>query len=138
MSTEIVASIEKVLSMNDTGETGGHQAGILVPKDDNILGFFPRLDATQKNPRCILVFEDMSGNVRRLSMIYYNNKHFGGTRNEFRITGMTGLFREYGLKAGDVLVFSKRNDGTMLLSYRRAKETKSKLKLKGSWHIVQL
>ena len=35
-------AIEKTLSKNDTGETGGHQAGILVPKEPDILGFFPR------------------------------------------------------------------------------------------------
>ena len=34
-------SISKILSANDIGATGGHQAGILIPKDPRILGFFP-------------------------------------------------------------------------------------------------
>ena len=33
-------AITKILSMNDTGETGGHQAGILVPKGGDVLRFF--------------------------------------------------------------------------------------------------
>ena len=37
-------SISKILSANDTGETGGHQAGILVPKQEEILSFFPPLE----------------------------------------------------------------------------------------------
>ena len=33
--------VEKILSANDCGLTGGHQAGALIPKEDRILGFFP-------------------------------------------------------------------------------------------------
>ncbi|TPN68808.1 hypothetical protein FJ980_32960, partial [Mesorhizobium sp. B1-1-5] len=40
----IERSIAKALSANDTGDTGGHQAGILVPKEEGILAFFPELD----------------------------------------------------------------------------------------------
>ena len=29
-------TIAKVLSANDTGETGGHQAGILVPREERL------------------------------------------------------------------------------------------------------
>jgi len=37
------ARYAKLLSANDTGETGGHQAGILVPKSDaELLAFFQR------------------------------------------------------------------------------------------------
>ena len=35
-------AVEKILSRNDTGETGGHQAGIHVPKKKEILSFFQR------------------------------------------------------------------------------------------------
>ena len=41
-------SITKVLSANDTGETGGHQAGILVPKEERLLSFFPALKRSIK------------------------------------------------------------------------------------------
>ena len=44
--------IAKILSANDTGETGGHQAGILVPREPDVISFFPKLDASQYNPRC--------------------------------------------------------------------------------------
>ena len=38
MTTNIRPSaISKELSANDVGETGGHQAGILVPKERKIL-----------------------------------------------------------------------------------------------------
>ena len=34
--------VEKILSANDCGLTGGHQAGALIPKEDRIVGFFPK------------------------------------------------------------------------------------------------
>ena len=40
-------AISKNLSANDTGETGGNRAGMLIPKTGEILTFFP-LDANQK------------------------------------------------------------------------------------------
>ena len=36
-------AITKTLSLNDSGETGGHQAGICVPKGGDVLIFFPDL-----------------------------------------------------------------------------------------------
>ncbi len=47
--TDRPTRITKVLSANDTGETGGHQAGMLVPKEGRILAFFPSLDPSEKN-----------------------------------------------------------------------------------------
>ena len=44
--------ISKVLSANDTGETGGHQAGILIPKSEIILSFFPKLSSAKKKSPC--------------------------------------------------------------------------------------
>ena len=35
-----VKAISKILSSNDIGLTGTHQAGIHVPKEENILSFF--------------------------------------------------------------------------------------------------
>jgi Restriction endonuclease EcoRII, N-terminal len=50
--------IAKTLSANDTGENGTHQAGILVPRKEDVLSFFPKLDPQQYNPRVHLRFID--------------------------------------------------------------------------------
>src|SRR4051794_13059728 len=94
-------SIEKGLSANEPGETGGHQAGILVPKEERLLSFFPRLDPRQYNPRCYLKFVDDGGTFWEFAFIYYNNKLFDGTRNEYRLTHMTKYIRQANLVAGD-------------------------------------
>lgn len=99
--------ISKTLSANDTGMNGTHQAGILVPKDKEILSFFPTLDATVKNPRAKISLSDSSGRAWSFSFIHYNNKFFDGTRDEYRLTGMTGFMREIGARVGDKLVFSR-------------------------------
>jgi len=103
-------SISKQLSMNDSGETGGHQAGILIPKSEEILNFFPKLDNSQKNPRVTMYFTDKSGKTWKLNFIYYNNRFFGGTRNEYRLTGMTAYLRESNLKAGDDVILTRSNN----------------------------
>ena len=92
----IEQTISKVLSANDTGETGGHQAGLLIPKQERILSFFPSLDASTLNPRAHLQFEDDVGALWEFAFIYYNNGLFGGTRNEYRLTRMTRFMREAG------------------------------------------
>src|ERR1700743_3002140 len=103
-------SITKVLSANDTGDTGGHQAGILIPKDPKLLGFFPKLDPASPNPRVILYFVDGSGERWEFAFIYYNNRLFGGTRNEYRLTRMTRYMRENGLVPGDQVTLSRDGD----------------------------
>lgn len=92
-------TIAKVLSANDTGETGGHQAGILVPREERLLSFFPRLDPSQYNPRCHLNFVDDAGTFWEFAFIYYNNKFFDGTRNEYRLTRMTKYIRQANLNS---------------------------------------
>ncbi len=82
--------ISKKLSANDVGTTGAHQAGILVPKEKAILSFFPSLDPSVKNPRMTLVVRELKDGTRwEFNFIYYNNRLFGGTRNEYRLTCMT-------------------------------------------------
>ena len=85
--------ISKKLSANDVGMNGNHQAGILIPKNREILSFFPYLGENEKNPRVNLKFTDPYGKDWIFSFIYYNNKFFGGTRNEFRLTRMTTFLR---------------------------------------------
>ena len=135
MKTQVV---EKVLSANDTGETGGHQSGILVPKDPVILGFFPRLDASVKNPRAVLKVLDQTGRQWSFNFIYYNNRFYGGTRNEFRLTGMTDFFREFNLKAGDAVILRQlSSSGHVNIDYRRASSNKRVLRLTGTWKVIE-
>jgi superfamily II DNA or RNA helicase len=77
-------------------------AAILALKAREILGFFPQLDAEVKNPRVPIDVIDDTGREWTFAFIYYNNRRFGGTRNEFRLTGMTAFFREFNLKPGDI------------------------------------
>src|SRR5581483_7457604 len=101
--SERAHAITKELSANDTGETGGHQAGILVPKDPRILSFFPPLGIDEKNPRHHLVFYDE-------------------TRNEFRLTRMTPYIKGNGLQAGDHIALRRDPEtGRRFISYRRAR-----------------
>jgi len=102
-------SYEKPLTANDTGETGGHQAGVHIPKSQtDLLGLLPRLDPTLKNPDAWLEMTDDAGIGWRFRYVYYNNKLHdeGGTRDEYRITHMTGFFRAAGATAGDTLVLT--------------------------------
>jgi len=118
-------SISKVLSGNDTGETGGHQAGMLIPKDQNILSFFPKLDSNEKNPRALLRIFDDAGHPWKWNFIYYNNKLFGGTRNEYRLTGMTAYFRTNALKPGDTITLSREEKGYVSIEYLRSQNFKN-------------
>jgi hypothetical protein len=104
--------IAKRLSANDVGETGGHQAGILVPKERTVLDFFPSLDSTVKNPRMVLTVRELPvGGQWTFNYIYYNTKLLGtGTRNEYRLTGMTAFLRSLNAKVGDELRFSRDED----------------------------
>jgi hypothetical protein len=135
----MITAIEKQLSGNDTGETGGHQAGILIPRDKHILGFFPPLSRGDKNPRKVIDLIDETGRTWSFNFIYYNNKFFGGTRNEYRLTGMTEFIRAFNLKTGDTLIFEKHADREWLIKYRRANQTDpgGTLKLGGSgWRTL--
>lgn len=130
-------AITKELSKNDTGETGAHQAGILIPKNESILSFFPSLEMNIKNPRQKLTFIDDTGERWVFSFIYYNNKYFGGTRNEYRLTGMTKFFRACNLKAGDSITL-KRDNHRYLILYHKIKLQKSlgRIKLGSTWKVI--
>lgn len=136
-------TIEKVLSANDTGETGGHQAGLLIPKAALTLEFFPHLDSSTKNPRCVIDLRDPAGDEWTFNFIYYNNKFFGGTRNEYRLTCMTEFMRRYSLKEGDVVILKKALGRYYELSYRRKDEPIKEnadgskvLRLSGNWVVI--
>ena len=140
----IEQTITKTLSKNDSGETGGHQAGLLIPRERRILSFFPALDSSIHNPRAHLLFEDQAGSRWEFAFIHYNNKLFGGTRNEYRLTRMTRYIREAGLSVGDEIVLQRDRNGSYTISYWRAIEPEevrtedgeSVLKLGSGWKII--
>lgn len=137
------STIEKVLSANDTGETGAHQAGLFVPWDVVQTGFFPKLETSTKNPRCPIDLRDPSGQEWTFNYIYYNNSHFGGTRDEYRLTCMTKFFRTHALKTGDTVIFTRNSERSYEVGYRRKDEpvkihangTKV-LRLTGNWVVI--
>jgi hypothetical protein len=114
---------EKVLTANDTGRSGGHQAGIHIPKGQrDLLAFLPPLDRVEKNPSVWLSAEDEGGGAWQFRYIHYNNRLHdeGGTRDEFRITHMTGYFRASGAEPGDILVIrGEPGSGHLRLEIRR-------------------
>tara|TARA_R110002012_G_scaffold102188_3_gene241708 strand:+ start:4525 stop:4944 length:420 start_codon:yes stop_codon:yes gene_type:complete len=135
-------AIAKELSANDAGETGGHQAGILVPKEPDLLSFFPRLDASQYNPRAHIIFTDEAGGQWEFAFIYYNNALFGKTRNEYRLTRMTKYIRQSGLVSGDHIEMKKSADGNYYINFRRKNSleyTEGKaLRLSSGWRVIDI
>ncbi|MGA8122281.1 type II restriction endonuclease [Rouxiella badensis] len=82
----------KRLSANDTGASGGHQVGIYVPSVI-IEILFPSINhVNEKNPDAFLNtnFSSHQCSGTKARAVYYNNKFFGGTRNEKRITRWGG------------------------------------------------
>lgn len=135
-------SISKILSQNDVGDSGGHQAGILIPKNPDILSFFPDLNENIKNPRIQLYFYDIEGKKWIFNFIYYNNRLFGGTRNEYRLTAMTTFIKNNNLKAGDEIIFFKNDNGLLQIRYRRAFEQKKisegVIRLGNDWKVINI
>ncbi len=110
----------KYLSANDTGKTGSHQAGILVPRTDpELLSFFGCLDPRELNPDAWICCVDERGERWRFRYIYYNNKLHtaNGTRNEYRLTHLTKYLRSADASPGDRLMFSAtRTPGTFTVA----------------------
>jgi hypothetical protein len=136
-------SISKLLSANDTGDTGGHQAGILVPKEETLLSFFPELDADEYNPRVHLIFIDDSAEKWEFAFIYYNNRlHQRGTRNEYRLTRMTKFIRQAGLVPGDEVILTRETDASYRVSFRRKRVTApvatNTIRLGSGWRVIDI
>jgi len=81
----------KRLAANDTLATESHQAGPYVPKEI-LFGVLPALNRPEEKnpdlwfPLCV----DSHGEQTRVRAVWYNNKLFGGTRNETRLTNFGG------------------------------------------------
>ena len=117
-------SYKKVLTKNDTGETGGHQGGITIPKkNSDLLNFFPQLDKKKFNPEEWITCVDPDGNEWDMRYVYYNGKTFTprlSTRNEYRITYMTKFFKKWNAKSQDFIVFEEtKGRNRYLLSIER-------------------
>jgi hypothetical protein len=73
----------KFISANDSGETGGHQSGIYIPKN-SIKLIFDRLfeKGSNKDRKVTIRWQGGSGFETESRFIYYGTR----TRNEYRIT----------------------------------------------------
>lgn len=105
-----IKTFVKTLSANDVGTTGGHMGGILVPKGSGeLLAFLPPLNPAHRNPDAWIECETLDKVILRLRFIYYNNRFHPplGTRNEYRITGLTKFLRESNAREGDAFQISR-------------------------------
>lgn len=97
----------KRLSANDTGQTGGHQAGFYVPKPFAFT-LAPGLNQNGGNPRQTFAFNIVSHDQHpRPDLIYYNQL----TRDECRFTGFGG--------STSVLQDPESTGAVLFLAFRR-------------------
>lgn len=124
MTISITAAVSKVLTPNDVGTTGSHQAGIAVPRQAATLAFFPALDTGLYNPRQQLLFREVGGiDEWPLNFIYYNGKlHGRSTRNEYRLTGLTPYFRRHEAAVGDTLHLCRTLSGRWTIDIDHASD----------------
>jgi hypothetical protein len=124
----MIESALKRLSDNDVGITNSHQAGFLIPKLFVREGLFEALTDEKLNPRIRLKFRDLTDGMDiYLSYIYYNNKFFGGTRHEYRLTGLTRWIKNHGLRSGDTIQISRLNKYDYTIGIIKAERRPSSL-----------
>ena len=91
-----------------------------------------------------MLFLDEFDQTWNFNFIYYNNKFFGGTRNEYRLTGVTGYVRSATLEEGDTIILTKTLGYDMKISHEKKKDSNSsenevlKLNLNSGWKVVSL
>lgn len=105
----------KRLSANDTQANGSHQAGPYIPKSI-LFAVVPSLQRPEdENPdvRFNLMI-DSHHDIRHARAVWYNNRRFGGTRDETRLTGLGGsasaLLDPESTGALTVFAFSRESD----------------------------
>jgi NTP pyrophosphatase (non-canonical NTP hydrolase) len=95
----MIKSALKKLSENDVGETNSHQAGFLIPKEFVKNGLFEELTNQALNPRLRLKIIDITDGTEIYgTYIFYNNRLFGGTKLEYRLTGLTKWIKNHGVR----------------------------------------
>lgn len=110
--------IEKILSANDVGKTNSHQAGFLIPSHLVKMNLFPTLEDEELNPRLLVNLLDLKNSYEYVvNYIKYNNRKFGGTRYEYRLTGVLDLIRHNSLRAGDSIFFRPINFDSFSVSF---------------------
>ena len=81
----------KRLSANDSGASGGHQAGPYIPKRIAFRIAPALADDDAENPRIQVDVQSVSHDqAATCNLIWYNNASRGGTRDEVRLTGFGG------------------------------------------------
>lgn len=113
--------VAKRLSGNDTGLTGGHQAGLYLPKKFFEMALPEIVTTEQLNPDIQFDCYFPSDNyfVSNVRAIYYNNRYFigdngeYGTRNEFRMTRWGG---------NQCPLQNKENTGALLVLFWHEKQ----------------
>ncbi|WP_235735718.1 EcoRII N-terminal effector-binding domain-containing protein [Nocardioides alcanivorans] len=110
--------VGKILSPTDTGAAKTHQSGILIPKDQRVLGIFPALDKTVQNPaRQVQMWVPELDIFWSARFVFYNTKDLGiGTRSEYRLTQIAGLLRDLRAEPGDRLTFQRNSLGDIELA----------------------
>jgi hypothetical protein len=134
----VKTSLHKILTKNDTGATGAHQAGFHIPKRPEVLSFFPKLLSENKNPRIKILFKELDSEDKwEFVYIHYNNKKFGGTRNEYRLTCVSRYIKVNGLSAGDIVVLER--DGNSYTIYHKSPHVaEGPITLKGKNRVIQI
>ena len=138
-------TVSKRLSANDLGLTGTHQAGILIPKSPEIVGFFPGLDEDRRNPSCMVtVFLPELEEFVDLRFIHYNGKKTGmSTRDEYRLTGTTRMLRALGAGEGDDLEFHRNYNGDVHVRVIHTSANDEEnlsgkvVQLSGGWRLIR-
>jgi hypothetical protein len=131
-------SYEKVLSANDTGITGGHMGGILIPRTTlGLIALFPELDPNEYNPSAFINIHDINGKVHNVRFVYYNNKlHKRGTRNEYRLTHLTDYLRIWNAKTGDLFRITKTTNGCLEMCIVKQSAASSRRIVLRGWNPV--
>lgn len=96
---------------------------------------FPVLEDKIQNPRLLIKLIEIETDKNYLvNYIKYNNKKFGGTRYEYRITGVRGLLQHNLLRPGDSILFEPIDLGTFGVSFIHRNRNISEIN-HGSWVI---
>lgn len=113
-------TFKKVLTKTDVGARGAdgrksNQSGVAVPRSQAQI--LPDLDPDLLNPSVEFIAVDEAGGSLNLRFIYFNGRlHGESTRNEYRITGISGYLRDIGAEIGDVFRLAPRGDGSFRIS----------------------